>query len=63
MGLFYSLYYLGGTAGPTLCGYTADWLGAPEGGILAAAAISAFTVPMYLLHRGLARHETMLARA
>lgn len=63
MGLFYSLYYLGGTAGPTLCGYTADRLGGPEGGVLAAAAISALTVPLFLLHRSLARHETMLARA
>jgi predicted MFS family arabinose efflux permease len=63
MGLFYSLYYLGGTAGPALCGYTADLVGRPEGGLLAAAAISAITVPLYLLHRKLARHETMLARA
>jgi predicted MFS family arabinose efflux permease len=63
MGLFYSLYYLGGTIAPTLCGATADWMGRPEGGVLAAAAISAMTVPLFLLHRKLARHETMLARA
>ena len=62
MGLFYSIYYLGNTAGPTLCGYAADLTGGPEGGILAAAGLSALTVPMYLLHRKLARHETMLAR-
>jgi MFS family permease len=63
MGLFYSIYYLGGTVGPTLCGYTADRLGGPSGGVLAAAAISVLPVPLYLLHRKLARHETMLARA
>ena len=62
MGLFYSLYYLGGAAGPALCGWTADRMGGPEGGLLAAAALSAATVPLYLLHRRLARHETMLAR-
>ena len=62
MGLFYSMYYLGGTVSPTLCGYTADRLGGPAGGVLAAAALSAVTVPLYLLHRKLARHETMLAR-
>ena len=60
MGLFYSIYYLGNTAGPALCGYVADATGGPEGGIL--AGLSALTVPMYLLHRKLARHETMLAR-
>ncbi len=63
MGIFYSLYYLGGAAGPAFCGWTADQLGGPEGGVLAAAAISAVTVPLFLLHRSLARHETMLARA
>jgi predicted MFS family arabinose efflux permease len=63
MGLFYTLYYLGGTVSPAFCGYVADTMGTPAGGILAAAALSAVTVPMYLLHRKLARHETMLARA
>ena len=63
MGLFYSLYYLGGAAGPALCGWTADRMGGPEGGLIAAAALSAATVPLYLLHRKLARHETMLVRA
>jgi len=63
MGLFYTVYYLGGTVGPMLCGYAADRIGGAEGGVLAAAAISAVTVPLFLLHRKLARHETMLARA
>lgn len=63
MGLFYSVYYFGGTISPTLCGFIADRLGGPAGGVLAGAALSAITVPLYLLHRKLARHETMLARA
>jgi predicted MFS family arabinose efflux permease len=63
MGIFYSLYYLGGTVAPALCGRAADLYGGPAGGILAAAAISALVLPMYALHRRLARHETMLARA
>jgi len=63
MGLFYSVYYLGGTVSPAFCGYVADRVGGAEGGVLAAAAISSITVPLYLLHRKLGRHETMLARA
>jgi predicted MFS family arabinose efflux permease len=63
MGLFYTVYYLGSTISPALCGYTADRLGGPAGGVLAGAALSAITVPLFLLHRKLARHETMLARA
>jgi predicted MFS family arabinose efflux permease len=63
MGLFYSVYYLGSTVSPALCGYAADHLGGPAGGVLAGAALSALTVPLFLLHRKLARHETMLARA
>jgi predicted MFS family arabinose efflux permease len=63
MGLFYTVYYLGSTVSPALCGYSADLLGAPEGGVLAGAVLSAVTVPLFLLHRKLGRHETMLARA
>jgi MFS family permease len=63
MGLFYTLYYLGGTFAPALCGVVADYSGRPEGGLLAAAAISALAIPLYMLHRALASHETMLARA
>lgn len=63
MGLFYTLYYAGGTFAPALCGMTADWAGHPEAGLLAAAAISALAIPLYMLHRALASHETMLARA
>jgi len=60
MGVFYTLYYLGGTLAPTACGLAADFYGAPVGGVLAAAAISALAIPIYLLHRVLARHDRML---
>jgi MFS family permease len=63
MAVFYSLYYLGGTFAPAACGRMADLYGGPAGGLVGAAAISALAVPMFLLHRILARHETMLARA
>lgn len=63
MGLFYALYYLGGTVAPGLCGVAADYAGRPAGGLLAAAAISLLAIPLYMLHRGLASHETMLVRA
>ena len=63
MGLFYTLYYLGGTFAPALCGIVADYSGQPEGGLLAAAAVSALAIPLYMLHRALASHEKMLVRA
>ncbi|MDR3533283.1 MAG: MFS transporter [Rhodopila sp.] len=63
MGLFYTLYYLGGTFAPGLCGVAADIAGRPEGGLLAAAAISLFAIPLYMLHRALASHDRMLVRA
>jgi MFS family permease len=63
MGLFYTLYYVGGTFVPVLCGLAADYAGRPEGALLAASALSAVAIPLYLLHRALASHETMLVRA
>jgi MFS family permease len=63
MGLFYSMYYAGGAAVPAFCGWAADMAGGAEGALLAAATVSAFAVPMYLLHRRLAVHEAMLGRA
>ncbi len=63
MGLFYSMYYAGGAVVPALCGRAADLSGGPEGALLAAAAVSALAIPMYLLHRRLAAHELMLAKA
>ena len=62
MGLF-KLGPSGGTFAPALCGVVADYSGRPEGALLAAAAISALAVPLYVLHRALASHEKMLARA
>jgi MFS family permease len=63
MGLFYSMYYAGGAIIPAFCGWAADMVGGPQGALFAAAAVSAFALPMYLLHRRLAAHEVMLARA
>ena len=63
MGLFYSMYYAGGAIVPALCGHAADVYGSPEGALLAASVVSALALPMFLLHRRLAAHETMLARA
>jgi hypothetical protein len=57
------MYYAGGAVVPALCGWSADIYGAPEGALLAASAVSALALPMFLLHRRLAEHETMLARA
>jgi MFS family permease len=63
MGLFYSMYYAGGAIVPALCGHAADLYGSPEGALLAASVISVLALPMFLLHRRMAAHETMLARA
>ncbi len=63
MGLFYSMYYAGGAVVPALCGWAADMTGGPEGALLAAAAVSALAIPMYALHRRLAAHGVMLAKA
>ncbi len=63
MAMFYALYYVGGTLAPALCGHLADLYGGPAGGLLGASAVSALALPAYLLHRRLARHETMLVRA
>ncbi len=63
MGLFYTMYYAGGAVVPALCGHAADLYGSPVGAMFAASAISALAIPIYLLHRRLTAHETMLARA
>jgi MFS family permease len=54
MGLFYSMYYIGGAVVPALCGWAADGYGSPEGALLAAAAVSVLALPMFLLHRRMA---------
>ncbi len=63
MGLFYTVYYLGGTFSPALCGLAADYAGRPEVALLAAAIISALAIPLFMLHRALASHDKMLVRA
>ena len=63
MGVFYIVYYLGGAAIPAVCGWAADAYGGAEGAMFAAAAVGALAVPIYMLHRRLAGHEAMLARA
>lgn len=60
LGLFYSLYYAGGTLAPALCGHAADVYGGPAGALLAASILSAMALPLYLLHRRLAAREMLL---
>jgi MFS family permease len=55
MGLFYMVYYLGGAGAPALCGVAADLYGGPDGGLLAAAGLSALGIPIFLTHRVLTR--------
>ena len=61
LGLFYTLYYAGGTLAPALCGHAADVYGGPAGALLAAAGSAVLALPLYLLHRQLATHEALLA--
>jgi MFS family permease len=63
MGLFYTVYYVGGFISPTVCGIAADYAERPEGGLLAAAVISATVVPLFMLHRRLTSHALMLVQA
>jgi predicted MFS family arabinose efflux permease len=62
MGIFYSIYYLGGTISPMACGWAADLYGGPAGGLLMAALFSVLVVPLFLWHRALADHKSMLVR-
>ncbi len=55
MGFFYTVYYLGGTLLPALCGRAADLAGDPAGALVAAAALSALALPLYALHVRLER--------
>jgi len=59
MGIFYSLYFLGGAVVPALCGHAADLYGGPAGGLIAAAVIAVLAIPLYLLHRRVARIEVV----
>lgn len=51
MGLFYTVYYAGGTVLPPLFGAAADRAGSPAGALAAAAALSLLALPAFLLHR------------
>ena len=62
MGIFYSVYYFGGTLSPMACGWAADLYGGPAGGLLMAALLSMAVIPLFLWHRALADHKTMLVR-
>ncbi len=54
MGLFYSLYYVGGAVLPALCGHAADLAGTPAAALLTAAAISVLALPLWWLNSRLA---------
>jgi len=58
MGLFYTVYYVGGTLLPALCGRAADLAGDPAGALLAAASVAALAAPLYALHGWLARRPS-----
>jgi MFS family permease len=55
MGIFYMVYYVGGTIAPALCGMAADATGSPTGALLAASGLTALGLPVFLLHRSLSR--------
>ena len=54
MGLFYTVYYAGGTVFPALCGRAADLAGTPAGALLAAAALGSLGLPAFAWHQRLA---------
>ncbi len=54
MGIFYTVYYVGGTITPALCGAAADAMGSASGAFLCAGALSGLAIPFWLLHRRLA---------
>lgn len=54
MGLFYSVYYVGGAALPAICGRAADLAGTPAAALLASAALSLLSLPAWWLARRLA---------
>ena len=55
MGLFYTIYYIGGAVIPGVCGWAADRSGAPGGALIAAAILAAAAIPIYRWHRWLER--------
>jgi MFS family permease len=63
MGFFYTIYYAGGAVAPTLCGVAADYVGKPEGGLLAGALLSALAIPAFIAHRVLTLRRPVLIQA
>ncbi len=53
MGIFYTVYYLGGSIGPALCGKAADLVGDASGAFICAGILSALALPFWWLHRRL----------
>ena len=53
MGLFYTIYYVGGAIIPGVCGWAADRSGEPGGALVAAAVLAATAIPIYGIHRWL----------
>ncbi len=51
MGVFYTVYYVGGTGLPWLCGRAADAAGTPGGALLMGAALTSLSIPCFVLHR------------
>jgi MFS family permease len=63
MGFFYTIYYVGGSVAPALCGMAADYVGKAEGGMLAGAVLSALAIPTFLLHRVLNQRKPSMLHA
>ncbi len=55
MGLFYTIYYVGGALLPVLCGRAADLAGDPAGALVAGATLSGVAIPAFRLHGSLSR--------
>lgn len=51
MALFYTLYYVGSSVFPAICGAAADWSGGPDGALYCGAALSLLSFPMWWWHR------------
>ncbi len=60
MALFYTVYYVGSSVFPAICGRAADLAGDPAGAFYCGAALSAFAFPAWWLHR---RRAARLAAA
>lgn len=60
MGFFYTIYYAGGALVPSACGLAADYIGKPEGGMLAGAILSSMAIPAFLVHRTLTYRQRVL---